>query len=157
MTTQVSLYIDGQWSAAASGRTLPFWNPATRDVIGEVAAAGTQDLDRALDAAAAGFKVWRKVSAFDRYRVLRKAADLLRARVDSIAHDLTREEGKTLAEARGEVLAGGDIIDWLAEEGRRTYGRVIPSRSAGVNQFVVKEPVGPVAAFSPWNFPINQA
>src|ERR1700681_543319 len=110
MTTQVSLYIDGQWSAAASGRTLPFWNPATRDVIGEVAAAGTQDLDRALDAAAAGFKVWRKVSAFDRYRVLRKAGDL------------PREEGKTLAEARGEVLAGGDIIDWLAEEGGRTYG-----------------------------------
>jgi len=157
MTTQVSLYINGRWSAAASGHKLPFWNPATREVIGEVAAAGTQDLDRALDAAAAGFKVWRKVSAFERYRILRKAADLLRARVDSIAPALTREEGKTLAEARGEVLAGGDIIDWLAEEGRRTYGRVIPSRSAGVNQFVVKEPVGPVAAFSPWNFPINQA
>ncbi len=109
-----------------------------------------------LEAADKGFKVWRKVSAFDRSKVMRKAANLLRERVDAIAPLLTMEQGKPLPEAKGEVLAGADVIDWFAEEARRTYGRVIPARAEGVYQLVVKEPVGPVAAFTPWNFPINQ-
>ena len=87
---------------------------------------------------------------------MRKAADLLRARAETIAPLLTMEQGKPLAEAKGEALAGADVIDWFAEEGRRAYGRVIPARAAGIYQLVVKEPVGPVAAFTPWNFPINQ-
>jgi succinate-semialdehyde dehydrogenase/glutarate-semialdehyde dehydrogenase len=118
--------------------------------------ASISDLDRALAAADKGFKIWRKVSAFDRSKVMRKAADILRERADNIAQLLTLEQGKPLAEAKGEVLAGADVIDWFAEEARRAYGRVIPARAEGVYQLVIKEPVGPVAAFTPWNFPINQ-
>jgi succinate-semialdehyde dehydrogenase/glutarate-semialdehyde dehydrogenase len=156
MYQDVSLFIDGAWSAAASRRSLPVVNPATGDTIGTVAHADPTDLDRALDAADKGFGIWRKVSAFDRSKLMRKAANLLRDRVDTIAPLLTMEQGKPLPEAKGEVLAGTDVIDWFAEEARRTYGRVIPARAEGIYQLVVKEPVGPVAAFTPWNFPINQ-
>jgi succinate-semialdehyde dehydrogenase/glutarate-semialdehyde dehydrogenase len=97
------------------------------------------------------------MSAFDRSKIMRKAANLLRERADAIAPLMTQEQGKTLVEAKGEILAGADTIDWFAEEARPRYGRVIPSRTEGVYQLVIKEPVGPVAAFSPWNFPINQA
>ena len=150
------LYINGAWGPGASGRTLPVVNPATGGQIGTVAYAERADLDRALDAADAGFKAWRKVSAFERSKLMRKAAALFRERADAIAPILTMEQGKPLAEARQEALAGADVIDWFAEEARRAYGRVIPARSEGVYQLVVKEPVGPVAAFTPWNFPINQ-
>ena len=153
---EVLLLIDGVWCKAASGKTLPVVNPATGDAIGTVAHAERADLDRALEAAQKGFQVWRKTSAFERYKVMRKAAELMRARAEHIAPLLTMEQGKPLAEARQEALAAADIIDWFAEEGRRAYGRVIPPRSYGVYQLVIKEPVGPVAAFTPWNFPINQ-
>ena len=150
------LYIAGAWCVSASGQTLPVVNPATDKEIGTVAYAGVSDLDRALEAAQSGFSVWRKMSAFARSKVMRKAADLLRERADAIAPPLTMEQGKTLAEARAEVLAAADTIDWFAEEARRAYGRVIPARTEGVYQLVIKEPVGPVAAFTPWNFPIIQ-
>src|SRR6185369_5079357 len=140
-----------------SGRSLPVVNPATGEQIGTVAHAERADLDRALEAADKGFKVWRKISAFERSKIMRRAANLLRERAEAVAPLLTQEQGKTLGEAKGEVLAGADVIDWAAEEARRAYGRVIPSRAEGVYQLVIKEPVGPVAAFSPWNFPINQA
>ena len=157
MSKTVGLYIDGTWGPAADGRTLPFWNPATGEEIGRVARAGTADLDRALAGAQKGFETWRAVSAFERCRILRTAAANLRANVEAVARDLTEEEGKTLDESRGEVASSADLIEWFAEEGRRAYGRVIPSRTPGVFQFVTKQPVGPVAAFSPWNFPIAQA
>jgi succinate-semialdehyde dehydrogenase/glutarate-semialdehyde dehydrogenase len=150
------LYINGAWGPGASGRTVPVANPATGGAIGTVAYAERADLDRALDAADLGFKAWRKVSAFERSKLMRKAANLFRERADAIAPMLTLEQGKTLAEAKQEVLASADIIDWFAEEARRAYGRVIPARAEGVYQLVIKEPVGPVAAFTPWNFPINQ-
>jgi succinate-semialdehyde dehydrogenase/glutarate-semialdehyde dehydrogenase len=150
------LFIDGAWCAAASGRTLPVMNPATGKQIGTLAHAERADLDRALEAARKGFAVWRRISAFERSKIMRKAANLLRERAEMIAPLLTMEQGKTLAEAKGEVLAGADVIDWFAEEARRTYGRVIPARAEGIYQLVIKEPVGPVAAFTPWNFPINQ-
>jgi succinate-semialdehyde dehydrogenase/glutarate-semialdehyde dehydrogenase len=153
---KVQLLIDGQWCDSASGATLPVVNPATGETIGTVAHAQKADLDRALAAAEKGFRAWRKVGAFDRYKVMRKAADLMRARADTIAPLLTQEQGKPLAEAKMEILAGADTIDWFAEEGRRAYGRVIPARAPGIYQLVIKEPVGPVAAFTPWNFPINQ-
>ncbi len=153
----VQLHIDGEWTAAASGRTLEVLNPATGEVNGKLAHAGTADLDRALDATVKGFAVWRKISAYERSKVMRKAADLLRGRADEIARLMTMEQGKPLAEARMETLAGADVIDWFAEEARRTYGRVIPARAEGVYQLSLREPVGPVAAFTPWNFPINQA
>ncbi len=150
------LYINGAWGPGASGRTLPVVNPANGSQIGTVAYAEHADLDRALEAADQGFKAWRKVPAFDRSKIMRKAASLFRERADAVAPILTLEQGKPLAEAKQEVLAGADIVDWFAEEARRAYGRVIPARAEGVYQLVIKEPVGPVAAFTPWNFPINQ-
>lgn len=156
MYPDVLLLIDGAWTKAASGASLPVVNPATGETIGTVAHAARTDLDRALAAADKGFHVWRKVSAYDRAKVMRKAADLLRQRVDTVARMMTLEQGKPLAEAKGETLAGADVIDWFAEEARRAYGRVVPARAEGIYQLVLKEPVGPVAAFTPWNFPINQ-
>ena len=156
MYPKVQLLIDGQWCDSSTSETLPVFNPATGETIGTVAHAGRADLDRALEAAAKGFQTWRKVGAFDRYKAMRKAAELLRTRADAIAQMLTMEQGKVLTEAKAEVLAGADVIDWFAEEARRAYGRVIPARTAGVYQLVIKEPVGPAAAFTPWNFPINQ-
>lgn len=156
MYSDVSLFIDGTWTKAAGGRSLPVVNPATGEPIGTVAHADRLDLDRALDAAEKGFRAWRRVSAFDRAKIMRKAADLLRERADAIAPLMTMEQGKPLIEARGETLAGADVIDWFAEEARRAYGRVIPARAEAIHQLVLKEPVGPVAAFTPWNFPINQ-
>lgn len=150
------LFIAGEWRPARSGRTLPVLNPANEEVIGQVAHASKDDLDEALDAAAKGFAAWRKVSAYDRAKLMRKAADILRGRADEVARLMTLEQGKPVAEARVEVMAAADIIDWFAEEARRAYGRVIPARGEGIYQLVVKEPVGPVAAFTPWNFPINQ-
>lgn len=156
MYPNIQLLIDGQWKPARSGKTINVLNPATEEVIGTVAHAEKADLDDALAAAEKGFATWRKVSAFERSKLMRKAADLFRSRADDIAKLLTLEQGKPVAEAKMEVLAGADIIDWFAEEARRAYGRVIPARADGVYQLVVKEPVGPVAAFTPWNFPINQ-
>ncbi len=157
MYPDVKLFIDGQWTDAADGRTLAVENPATGEVVGTVAHAGQSDLDRALEAAQKGFEAWRQVSAFERAKVLRKAADLMRERVDAIAPLMTLEQGKVLAEAKLETTIAADVIDWNAEEARRTYGRVIPARAGNVYQMVIKEPVGPVAAFTPWNFPIMQA
>lgn len=154
--SDVKLYIDGEWREGSDGRQIDVVNPATGEVIGRVAHATTADLDAALAATERGFQVWRATSAFERYKIMRKAAELLRERADGIARLMTQEQGKPLAEARGETLAAADTIDWLAEEGRRTYGRIVPARAAGVEQRVVRQPVGPVAAFTPWNFPINQ-
>ena len=152
----VQLYIDGHWREGAAARKLPVLNPATGEVMADLACAETADLEEAAEAANRGFEVWRKISAFDRYKMMRKAAQLLRDRVETVAQLMTLEQGKPLAEARMEVMAGADTIDWFAEEGRRAYGRVIPARQMDVYQLVIKEPVGPVAAFTPWNFPINQ-
>src|SRR5882757_3261451 len=157
MYPDVSLHIDGSWAKGSGGRSQPILNPATGDAIGSVPFAEKADLDRALAAADKGFKAWKKVSAFERYKLMRKAADILRSRADQIAEIMTQEQGKPLVEAKMETLAGADVIDWFAEEGRRAYGRVIPARADGIYQLVIKEPVGPVAAFTPWNFPINQA
>ncbi|MDE2581601.1 MAG: NAD-dependent succinate-semialdehyde dehydrogenase [Rhodospirillales bacterium] len=156
MYPDVLLLIDGAWTKAASGRSLPVVNPASGETVGTVAHAERADLDRALEAAEKGFRTWRKISAYDRSKLMRRAADLLRERVDAVARLMTLEQGKPLAEAKGETLAGADVIDWFAEEARRAYGRVVPARAAGIYQLVLKEPVGPVAAFTPWNFPINQ-
>src|SRR5579875_3443153 len=144
----VNLFIAGEWTPAAGKRTIPVVNPATGDTIGTVAHADRADLDRALEAADKGFHTWRKISAYERAKIMRKAADLLRSRADAIARIMTQEQGKPLAEAKGETLAGADVIDWFAEEARRAYGRVVPARAEGVYQLVVKEPVGPVAAFT---------
>ncbi|MBD3666339.1 MAG: aldehyde dehydrogenase family protein, partial [Kangiella sp.] len=143
--------------AAKGGRTMPVENPATGEDAGTVAHADTSDLDRALEAAQRAFIEWRAVSPYDKAKILKKAADLLRERADKIAPLMTIEQGKTLPEAKGEIMVAADVTEWNAEEARRTYGRIIPARAGNVTQMVVKEPVGVVAAFTPWNFPINQA
>jgi succinate-semialdehyde dehydrogenase/glutarate-semialdehyde dehydrogenase len=150
------LLIDNTWLDAVSGKTLEVLNPATGERIGRVAHAATVDLDRALAAAQRGFEAWRWLPAQERAATLRRAAGLLRERADKIARLLTMEQGKPLIEARSEVLAAADILEWFADEGRRVYGRIVPSRNLTAQQLVLKEPVGPVAAFTPWNFPINQ-
>ena len=152
----VLLFIDGVWRQASSGQTIPVIDPATESRIGSVAHATRDDLDAALAAAARGFEVWRRTSAYDRAKLMRRAADIVRMRVEDIATLMVRENGKPLAQARLETIAGADIIDWFAGEAQRAYGQVIPSRAPDVLTMTVKIPVGPVAAFTPWNFPINQ-
>lgn len=151
------LFIDGEWTDAADGRTIDVLNPSDGKVIGTVAHATTADLDRALDAADRGFAHWRDRTPAQRVTIMHAAADLLRERVDAIARTMTLEQGKPLRESSGEIRAAADIIDWFAEEGMRVYGRLVPHRSdLSIRQMVLKDPVGPVAAFTPWNFPVNQ-
>ncbi|MDR2991339.1 MAG: NAD-dependent succinate-semialdehyde dehydrogenase [Burkholderiaceae bacterium] len=151
------LFIDGQWQNAADGRTLPVVNPATGQEIGHVAHAGRADLDRALAAAQKGFETWRDMNPAKRCAIMRRAAGLIRERAADIAYLLTQEQGKPLPEAKAEALAAAEFFEWFAEEGLRVYGRIVPSRgSLALRQMVIKDPVGPVAAFTPWNFPINQ-
>ena len=157
MYSDVQLYINGEWCNGAAGQSEPIVNPATGQVLARLAHAAPQDLDQALAAADKGFKTWRKVSAFERSKLLRKAGEIIRSRADENGKLMTLEQGKPFAEAKMEALLAGDLMDWFAEEARRTYGRIVPARAEGVMQMVVKEPVGPVAAFTPWNFPINQA
>ena len=152
----VELLIDGVWRPGAEGLTIPVVDPATDEQIGVLARATRPDLDAALAAAEKGFAAWSKQSAYNRARTMRKAAEIFRAKADYVAWLITREQGKPLGEAKGEVLNGADIIEWFSEEGRRAYGQVIPARAPNVLQTTVKLPVGPVAAFTPWNFPINQ-
>lgn len=151
------MYIDGKWTGGRSARSGDVSDPATGQVFASVAYAEPEDLDRALAAAERAFREWRQVSAYERSKVLRRAADLLRERAPQIAPLMTREQGKPLAEALAETVGSADHIDWYAEEGRRAYGRLIPARAPGVRQIALKEPIGPVAGFSPWNFPISQA
>src|SRR4051812_3265326 len=151
------LFINGEWQDAQSGKTLAVFNPATGKEIGRVAHADTADLDRALAAAQKGFETWRDMTAIERNKIMRKAAGLMRERAAEIGAILTQEQGKPLVEAKGEAMAAGDIIEWFADEGLRIYGRIVPSRfNLNQRQMVLKDPVGVVAAFTPWNFPINQ-
>ncbi len=150
------LLIDNQWCDAANGKTLAVVNPATGLEIGRVAHAGIADLDRALLSAKKGFALWRNTPAIERSNIMRKAAVLMRERAADIGALMTQEQGKPLIEAKMEAMASAEIIEWCAEEGRRTYGRIVPARAMNVSAQVHKEPVGIVAAFTPWNFPINQ-
>jgi succinate-semialdehyde dehydrogenase/glutarate-semialdehyde dehydrogenase len=153
MYTDLALYIGGAWRNGDGRQGEDVVNPATEKPLARLPHAGASDLDQALEAAKKGFEVWRATSAYDRAKVLRKAAGLVRERAEPIARIMTQEQGKVLAESRLEVLVTADIIEWFAEEGRRAYGRIIPGRAKGMRQLVVQEPVGVVAAFTPWNFP----
>ncbi len=157
MYEDLKLYIDGEFTAGNSGVGEDVLNPSTDAVLAHVPHAKQAELDAAVKAAEKGFAVWRKTSAFERSNALRKAADLMRTRADDIARAMTLEQGKVNVEAKLEVMMSADVIDWFAEEGRRAYGRIIPARADGVRQMVIPEPVGIVAGFSPWNFPVSQA
>ena len=149
---KVDHFIDGATVAGAAGE-IELSNPSNAQVIGHVAQADEAQLRDALVSSERGFAVWSATSSLDRSKIIRRVADMIRERVDDLAQILTREMGKPLAEARGEWMLCADGYDWAAEEGRRTYGRVIPPKAPNVTNVVHKFPVGPVAAFSPWNFP----
>lgn len=147
----IELYIDGQWKRA-SGQ--PIINPADESVLGTVPTASRADLDDALAAAEKGFAIWRSTAPAKRAQIILKAASLIRERVDVMAVAMTLEQGKPIEQARLEILRGCDIIEWDATEGLQLYGRVIPSEP-GMRHTVLRQPIGPVAAFSPWNFPMS--
>ncbi len=156
MTGYLSLHmmIDGERVGAGTRRTHRVVNPATEEPLGELPLADAADLDRALDAARRGFRLWRDATAQERAAVLSGAAVILRQRADDLARVATLEEGKTLAEARAEVMMAAGLFDFYAGEAHRIYGRTLV-RPVGQRATVTKEPVGPVAAFAPWNFPIG--
>ncbi|MEV4257642.1 NAD-dependent succinate-semialdehyde dehydrogenase [Spirillospora sp. NPDC049652] len=147
------LFIDGAWREAGDGRTRAVENPATETELTAVPLATAADLDDALAAAAAGFQRWRTTSAWDRSDLLRRFAQVIRADADRFALVMTLEQGKPLAQARGEVLASADQFDWYADEARRVYGRSVEGHDTSTRILVRREPVGPVAAFAAWNFP----
>jgi succinate-semialdehyde dehydrogenase/glutarate-semialdehyde dehydrogenase len=148
----VTSFVAGVWSADRGARRDAIVDPATSRTLGEFAHATVEDLDRAVQAAGQAFPAWRRTAPLARSQLIRRAAQLIRDRRETIAKVLTLEEGKTLAESLREVSLAADLIDWCAEQGRRSYGRIIPS-DPETRLMVVQEPVGPCAAFTPWNFP----
>lgn len=157
MYESLALYINGEFLAGEGRASQEVTNPSTLEVLGHLPHASTADLDRALAAAAKAFETWRHSSPMLRSEILRKAGQLSRERAQEIGRNMTLDQGKPLAEAVGEVVACADHTDWHAEECRRIYGRVITPRSPNVRQMVLREPIGVCVAFTPWNFPYNQA
>jgi succinate-semialdehyde dehydrogenase / glutarate-semialdehyde dehydrogenase len=146
-------YIGGQWIDAASGRTFSVRNPATGEELGVVPDAGRQDAARAVEAARQAFPSWSGKPAPERAKLLLKARDLMMERKEALARTLTSEQGKPLIEARGEIEYAAGFVTWFAEEGKRVYGETIPASAAHKRILVIKQPVGVVAAITPWNFP----
>src|SRR4029077_12128601 len=134
------MFIDGKWCEADNGRTLGVINPATEEVITEVAYGGRAETQRAIEAAHKAMPAWMKLTPYDRAKVLKKTADLMRERADVIARTLTMEQGKPLAEAKGEVLHSADTFEWFAEEGKRAYGQLIPNSAPGKRHVTLKHP-----------------
>jgi succinate-semialdehyde dehydrogenase/glutarate-semialdehyde dehydrogenase len=149
---KLSLLINGEW--IGNGRpTTQIHNPATGELLGHLPMASLEDIDCAIDAAERAFISWKKMPALERGRLLLSIAAAIRSKAEFLATVITMEQGKTLQEARGEIESTADTFEWMGEEGKRVYGRVVPSRFAGAEQLVVYEPIGPVGAFSPWNYP----
>lgn len=154
-TTYRAFYIDGQWADAESGKRYEVVNPATEEAIAEVAMGTRADCKRAVDAAAKALPAWMKTTAYDRAKILKKTAELMRQRADEFARTLTMEQGKPIPEAKAEVLHSADTFEWFAEEGKRLYGQVIPNSVPGKRHLTIKHPIGVVGAIGPWNFPIT--
>ena len=149
------LFINGEWVDSASGKKLAVENPATEETIAEVSVGGREDSKRAVTAASEAMKSWMKLTPYDRAKVLKKTADLMRERADNLAKTMTMEQGKTVVESRAEVLHSADTFEWFAEEGKRAYGQVIPPSNNVKRHMTIKHPVGVVGAIGPWNFPIT--
>jgi succinate-semialdehyde dehydrogenase / glutarate-semialdehyde dehydrogenase len=150
---ELKLLVDGEWLGPEGRVTEDVINPATGEPIAALPHATPADLDRAVAAASREFKTWKAMTAYDRAKIIRKAADILRERANTLAAWMTMEQGKPIGESVQEIHICADILDWTADEGRRSYGRIVPSRVPGVKWMVTREPVGPVAGFTPWNFP----
>ena len=153
MNVPHDMYIDGKWTAGSGSERIDIVDPATEQVVDSVPKATDADLDQALEAADRAWRQWREVDAWTRSAMLRRIGDLVRQRVDAMASVLTEEQGKPLAEAKGELNATADQFDWYADEARRLYGRTIDGHNSDHRILVIRQPIGPVAAFSPWNFP----
>jgi succinate-semialdehyde dehydrogenase/glutarate-semialdehyde dehydrogenase len=147
------MYIDGRWCDAEGGKTLAVVNPADETTLADVAYGGGGEARRAIEAAARAFPAWRAATAYDRAKILKKTAELLRERAETIARTLTQEQGKPLPEAKAEILHAADTFEWFAEEGKRAYGRIIPPSNPAKRHYAIKHPVGVVATITPWNFP----
>ena len=147
------MFIDGAWSDADGGKTLAVINPADETTLANVAFGGRAEADRAIAAAAKAMPAWRALTAYDRAKILKKTADLIRDRVDAIGRVLTQEQGKPLAEAKGEINHTADTFEWFAEEGKRAYGRIIPSSNPMKRHQAIRHPIGVVGTITPWNFP----
>ncbi|MBV9653569.1 MAG: NAD-dependent succinate-semialdehyde dehydrogenase [Acetobacteraceae bacterium] len=146
-------YIDGKWVGADSGKTLGVKNPATGELVGTVPAVGAAETRRAIEAAHRAFGAWRALLAKERSAILRRMFELMLANTDDLATIMTAEQGKPLTESKGEIAYAASFLEWFAEEGKRVYGDVIPPTLKGRRIIVMKEPVGVVAAITPWNFP----
>ena len=146
-------YINGEWVDGEGGGTFAVTDPATGESIADVASCGTAETRRAIEAAEAAMPSWRKRSVKDRAGILRKWFNLMMDAQEDLAQILTAEQGKPLAEARGEIAYGASYIEWFAEEGKRVYGDTIPAPSDDKRIVVIKQPVGVVACITPWNFP----
>jgi succinate-semialdehyde dehydrogenase/glutarate-semialdehyde dehydrogenase len=153
MYEQFGILEANHWRPAASGATMPVFSPVTEEEIGRIPSASAADANRVLTSAAQGYAAWRDVPAWERSRVLRRAADLVRSRVENIARLMSTETGKPLAEARGEANAAADQLEWYAEEARRVYGQIIPGRAPEQRMSVIYQPVGVCLSLSAWNFP----
>jgi succinate-semialdehyde dehydrogenase/glutarate-semialdehyde dehydrogenase len=148
------MFIRGQWCNADNGATLAVINPADESVVAEVAYGGCAEAERAIDAASKALPSWRARTVAERAKILKKTAELLRERADTLARNLTREQGKPLPEAKGEVLHAADTFEWFAEEGKRAYGRIIPHWTGNRRHYAISHPLGVVATITPWNFPM---
>jgi len=146
-------YIDGKWSDADSGKSLPVSNPATGEILGTIPQMGEPETRRTIEAASRAFPAWAARTAKERANILRRWFDLVMANQEDLAVLMTAEQGKPLAEARGEIAYAASFIEWFAEEGKRVYGDVIPGHQADKRLVVIRQPVGVVAAITPWNFP----
>lgn len=147
------LFIGGKWIDADGRKTATVRNPATEEIIGQVPLATAYELDLTLETAKLAFEQWRNSVPAERARVLKRAADLILERAAHIAAQMTLEEGKPIGEAMDEVTRAAEYFEWFAESARRINGRVVPANRPGVLQLVKRQPIGPVAAFTPWNFP----
>ncbi|UWS81615.1 NAD-dependent succinate-semialdehyde dehydrogenase (plasmid) [Phaeobacter sp. G2] len=154
---RIEIILNGKRIGPEGRSTRAITNPATEETLAEMPMITAQELDQAVQTAQTAFDSWQGVSALERSRILRRFADILRRDESQIARNITLDMGKPLAEALAEVRSAADYVDWHAEEGRRVYGRIIPARVAGVQQIMVKEPVGVCLAIAPWNFPLSQS
>ncbi|MGD9256125.1 MAG: aldehyde dehydrogenase family protein, partial [Chromatiales bacterium] len=146
--------IDGEWTGADSGRTFAVHNPATGELIASVPECSETETRRAIEAAARAFPEWRSKTAKERSAILRNWFELIVEHTEDLAQLMTAEQGKPLAEARGEITYGASFVEWFAEEAKRVYGDVIPAPLNDRRYIVIRQPVGVVAAITPWNFPV---